>query len=64
MWSLVLMIFAPMEPPLTLGVLGVYEQFNQCVYMQNLGQSEVVSQDSNGILLCVKDFKNTYGAEQ
>lgn len=64
MWSLVLVVFAPLELPLTLGVLGQYEQFNQCVYMQSIGQSEVVLQDSNSILFCIKDYKNNIGVEE
>ena len=63
MWSLILVVFAPLETPLLLGELGKYEAFNQCVYFQSIGQSEVVAQDSNGVLFCVKDFKNTDGIE-
>ena len=64
MWSLILVMFAPLEPPFLLGELGRYEAFNQCVYFQNVGQSEVTIQDTDSILFCVKDFKNTYGAEE
>jgi hypothetical protein len=57
-------MFTPLEMPLTLGVLGQYEHFNQCVYMQNIGQSEVVLQDPNSILFCIKDYKNNIGVEE
>ena len=64
MWSLILVVFVPLEPPLFLGELGKYTEFNQCVFFQNIGQSQVVAQDPTGLLFCVKDFDNTNGIEQ
>lgn len=59
MWSLVLYTIVPMQSLALLGELGYYTSFNQCVYAQSLAQSVVTQQDSNGLLLCVKNFKNT-----
>ena len=64
MWSLILVMFTPLEPPFLLGEISRHETFGQCVYFQNTGQSEVTIQDTGSILFCVKDFKNTYGAEE
>ena len=60
MWSLVLIMFNPMEPPLHLGVLGAYDRLSECTYYQSIGQSEVVMQDTNGILFCIKDYDKQY----
>ena len=64
MWSLILVMFVPLEPPVLLGELSRHETFSQCVYSQNIGQREVTIQDTDSILFCVKDFKNTYGAKE
>jgi recombinational DNA repair protein (RecF pathway) len=47
-----------------LGEIGYYAAFNKCVYAQNQVQSKVTAQDPNGLLLCIKDFKNTYEAKE
>lgn len=59
MWSLVLYTIIPMQSLVVLGEIGYYTAFNKCVYAQNLTQSSVTAQDPNGLLLCVKNFKNT-----
>jgi hypothetical protein len=59
MWSLVLIMFNPLEPAIDLGVLGVYDRLSECTYYQNISQSEVVLQDTNGILFCIKDYERT-----
>jgi len=64
MWSLILFVIAPFEPLEMMGEIGHYKAFNQCVYAQNITQPTISSSNPNGLLLCIKDYKNTYGAEQ
>ena len=64
MWSLVLVTVVPMASVDVVREIGMYKAFNQCVYAQHITQSSVSARDSNGLLLCVKDFKNTHGVEQ
>ena len=64
MWSLVLFTIVPMKPLFMLGKIAQYKSFNQCVYAQNITQPTVSSTNPDGLLLCIKDFKNTYGEEQ
>lgn len=59
MWSLVLYTIVPMQSLVVLGELGYYTALNKCVYAQNQIQSSVTAQDPNGLLLCVKNLKNT-----
>ena len=63
MWSLVLFTIVPMEPLFMLGEIGQYKAFNQCVYAQNITQPAVSSTNPDGLLFCIKDFKNPYGEE-
>jgi hypothetical protein len=64
MWSLVLFIVVPFEPLEMMGEIGQYKAFNQCAYAQNTTQPTISSTNPDGLLLCIKDYKNTYGAEQ
>ena len=64
MWSLVLFVIVPFEPLEMLGEIGKYNAFNQCVYAQHITQPTISSTNPDGLLLCIKDYKNTYGAEQ
>ena len=64
MWSLVLFIIVPFEPLEMMSEIGQYKAFNQCVYSQNITQPTISSTNPDGLLLCIKDYKNTYGAEQ
>lgn len=64
MWSLVLFVIVPLEPLEMMGEIGQYKAFNQCVYAQHITQPTISSSNPNGLLLCIKDYKNTHGAEQ
>lgn len=64
MWSLVLFIVVPFEPLEMMGEIGQYKAFNQCVYAQHITQPTTSSTNPDSLLLCIKDYKNTYGAEQ
>lgn len=64
MWSLVLVTVVPWASVDVLGELGTYTSLNKCAYAQNINQSSVTEKDPNGILLCIKDFKNTYRAKE
>lgn len=64
MWSLVLVLIEPFSQPFLLGELSRHESFSQCVYSQHDLQSDVTTMNSNSILFCVRDFKNTLGFEE
>ena len=64
MWSLVLFIVVPFGPLEMMGEIGQYKALNQCAYVQNTTQPTISSTNPNGLLLCIKDYKNTHGAEQ
>ena len=64
MWSLVLFTIVPMKHLFMLGEIGQYKAFNQCVYAQHITQPTISSTNPDGLLLCIKDYKITYGAEQ
>jgi hypothetical protein len=64
MWSLVLFTVIPFDSLMMLGEIGQYTTLNKCAYAQNITQPTVSSTNPNGLLLCIKDYKNTYGAEQ
>ena len=64
MWSLVLVTVMPWASVDMISEIGIYTSLNKCAYAQNVTQSSVSSKDPNGLLLCIKDFKNPYGEEQ
>ena len=63
-WSLVLVTVMPWASVDMIREIGIYTSLNKCAYAQNVTQSSVSSKDPNGLLLCIKDFKNPYGEEQ
>ena len=63
-WSLVLVTVMPWASVDMISEIGIYKSLNKCAYAQNVTQSSVSSKDPNGLLLCIKDFKNPYGEEQ
>ena len=63
-WSLVLVTVMPWASVDMISEIGIYTSLNKCAYAQNVPQSSVSSKDPNGLLLCIKDFKNPYGEEQ
>ena len=63
-WSLVIVTVMPWASVDMISEIGIYTSLNKCAYAQNVTQSSVSSKDPNGLLLCIKDFKNPYGEEQ
>ena len=63
-WSLVLVTVMPWASVDMISEIGIYTSLNKCAYAQNVTQSSVSSKDPNGLLLCIKDFKNPYGEEK
>jgi len=64
MWSLVLFVVVPLGPLEMMGEIGQYNTLNKCAYAQNITQPTISSTNPNGLLLCIKDYKNTYGAKE
>lgn len=64
MWSLVLVTVVPWTSVDVVREMGIYTTLNKCAYVQNINQSSASENDPNGLLLCVKDFKNTHGVEK
>ena len=64
MWSLVFVTVVPWTSVDVVSELGTYTSLNKCAYSQNITQSSASENDPNGLLLCIKDFKNTYKAEE
>ena len=64
MWSLVLVTVMPWASVDVVSEVGIYTKLNKCAYAQNVTQPSVSSKDPNGLLLCIKDFKNPYGEKK
>jgi len=64
MWSLVLVTVMPWASVNVQSEIGIYTSLNKCAYAQNVTQPSVSSKDPNGLLLCIKDYKNPYGEEK
>lgn len=64
MWSLVLFTVVPFQPLETVGEVGIYTAFNQCVYAQHITQPKASSKDPNSFFLCIKNYKPTHGEKE